>query len=64
MSKLRLCSIVFIIIAVIAFVPLAMEVFGHMDPDTIIVSARIFGVGILGSCICNVARVVQELKKK
>ena len=66
MSKLRLWSIIFLIIAVIVFVPLTIEIFGNMNPDIIIISASVFGVGILGSCICTIARVVHEyeLKKK
>ncbi len=66
MSKLHFWSIIFIVIAVIALIPLAVEIFGHMSTDIIIISASIFGVGLLGSCICTVARVVHnyELKKK
>ncbi len=66
MSKLRLWSIIFLVIAVIAFVSLTVETFGHMNPDTIIISASVFGIGILGTCICTIVRVVHEyeLKKK
>lgn len=66
MSKLYLWSIIFIVIEVIAFIPLTVEVFGHMNTDIIIVSSSVFGVGLLGSCICTIVRVVRnyELKKK
>lgn len=66
MSKLHLCSIIFIVIAVIALIMLAVEIFGHMNTDIITVSASAFGVGLLGSCICTIARAVRnyELEKK
>ena len=66
MSKLHLWSIIFLVIAVIALIPLAVEIFGYMNTDIIIVSSSVFGVGLLGSCICTIARVVRnyELKKK
>ncbi len=66
MSKLHLWSIIFLIIAIIALFPLTKEIFGHMNTDIIILSASVVGVGILGSCICTIARVAHqyELKKK
>ena len=66
MGKLHLWSIIFIVIEVLALIPLAAEIFGHMNTDIIIVSVSVFGVGLLGSCICTIARVVRnyELKKK
>ncbi|MCM1267133.1 MAG: hypothetical protein NC302_04435 [Bacteroidales bacterium] len=66
MNKLHLWSIIFIVIAAIAFIPLTAEIFGYMNTDIIIVTASVFGVGLLGSCICNIIRVVRnyELKKK
>ncbi len=66
MSKLHLWSIIFIVIAVIAIIPLTVEIFGHMNTDIIIVAASVCGVGVLGSCICTIARVVcnYKLKKK
>ena len=66
MSKLHLWSIIFVVIEVIALVPMGVEIFGHMNTDSIIVSAIVFGVGLLGSCICTIAGVVRNyvLKKK
>ena len=64
MSKLRLWSIIFLVIALIAFVPLTIEIFGDMNPDRIIGSARVFGAGMLGVCICTIARVIREYKSK
>lgn len=62
--KLRLLSIVFLVVAVIALIPLTLEVFGHMDPDTMIVSAIFVGIGLLGSCVCTLIRGVREMQKK
>ena len=64
MSKLHLLSIVFIVIAVISCISLGMEAFGDMNPDTIIILAIVFGVGLIGSCICTFARAIIEIKKK
>ena len=62
--KLRIVSIVFLVVALIAFIPLTLEVFGHMDPDTMMISAIIVGIGLLGSCVCTFARAMQEMKKQ
>ena len=64
--KLRIVSIVLLVVALIAMIPLTLEVFGHMDPDTIMISAIIVGIGLLGSCVCTIIRVLREyeLKKK
>lgn len=64
MSKLRLLSIIFISVAFIAWIPLTIEVFGDINPDVIIISASIFGVGIIGACTCSIIRAIRELKKK
>ena len=62
--KLWMLSIVFLLIAVIAFIPLTLEVFGHMNPDTMMTSAVIVGIGLLGSCVCTLVRSVREMQKK
>ena len=64
MSKLSMLNIVFIVIEIIAFIPLTIEVFGDMDPDIITISAVIFGVGMIGACICSFIRAVSKIKKK
>ena len=64
MSKLRLLSIIFIIIAFIAWIPLTIEIFGDINPDVIIISASILGVGIIGACGCSFIRAIRELEKK
>ncbi len=64
MGRLRLWSIIFLVIAVIAFVLLTVEIFGHINPDIIIILASVFGVGILGTCICTISKVVYEYKLK
>ena len=58
MSRLRLWSIIFLVIAVIAFVLLTMS------PDMIILKVSAWGVGILGACICTIVEVVHESKKE
>ena len=64
MSKLRLASVIFIFVEVIAFVPLTAEIFGDMNTDIIIVSALIALVGLIGSCTCSFIRAVHEIKRK
>ena len=62
--KLRIASIVFLVVALIAMIPLTLEVFGRMDPDTMMISAVIVGIGLLGSCVCTIIRSVREIEKK
>ena len=62
--KLRIVSVAFLVVALVAMIPLTLEVFGHMDPDTMMISAVVVGIGLLGSCVCSFARAVQELKRK
>lgn len=64
MSKLRLASVVFLIIEAFALIPLTVEIFGNLNTDIITVSAVFFFVGLIGSCICSFIRGVNELKKK
>ena len=60
MRKVYLLNVFFLVAEVISFIPLTIEIFGDMNPDIIIISASVFGVGILGSCICTIARVVHR----
>ena len=60
MRKVYLLNVFFLIAEVISFIPLTIEIFGDMNPDIIIIPASVFGVGILGSCICTIARVVHR----
>ena len=64
MNKAHVLQIIFVIVQVFAFIPLTVEVFGDMNPDTISVSAAVMGVGLLGNMICAIVRAVQESKKK
>lgn len=64
MSKLRLLSIIFFVIMVIAWIPLTIEIFGDMDPDVMILSASVFGGGLIGTCTCTIVRVVREYELK
>lgn len=64
MSKLRLAGIIFIVIAVIACIPLTVEIFGDMNTDIITVSALFTLVGLLGSCICSFIRGIGEYNNK
>ena len=51
MSKVNLLNIIFLIVEVITFIRLTIEIFGDMNPDVIIISAIIFGAGMIGNCI-------------
>ncbi|MBD5130335.1 MAG: hypothetical protein HDT43_10525 [Ruminococcaceae bacterium] len=64
MNKLRLAGIILGIVAIIAFIPLTIEIFGDMNTDIITVSALFVGVGLIGSCICSFIRGMLEYKKK
>ena len=64
MNKVHLLNIVFLIVEVIAFIPLTLVVFGDMKPDVLTISAIVFGVGMVGNCICVVVRFIFESKKK
>ena len=64
MSKLHLWSIIFLVIEIIALVPLGIEIFGHMNTDVIIISAVVFGIGMFGNIICTLARVAREYEQK
>ena len=60
MSKLYTLNIVFLIVSIIAFIPLTIEVFGGMNSDIMIVSVCVMGIGILGNSICAIIRVIRK----
>ena len=64
MSKMHLASVVFLIVEVIALIPLTAEIFGDMNTDIITVSAAAFFVGLIGNCLCSFIRALKEWKKK
>ena len=64
MRKVYVLQIVFVIVLVIAAIPLTIEVFGDMDPDIISASAIVLWLGLVGNAICAIIRAVQESKKK
>ena len=64
MNKTHGLQIIFVIVQVIAAIPLTAAVFGDMDPDVISVSAVAIWVGMLGNLVCAIIRAVQESKKK
>ncbi len=64
MKKIHLLNIIFLIAALIATVPLTIEVFGDMNPDVIRISAIIIGIGLAGNLICAIIRAVAESKKQ
>lgn len=64
MNKVHLLNIIFLIVEIIAFIPLTREIFGDMNPNVLTISAIVFGVGMVGNCICVIIRAVCESKKK
>ena len=64
MSKMHIASVVFLIVEVIALIPLTVEIFGDMNTDVITVSAAVFFVGLIGNCLCSFIRGLKEWKKK
>lgn len=64
MKKIWIWNIVFIVVAVIAFIPLTVEIFGELAYEEILPWSIIFLVGLFGSCICAFIRVGMNLKKK
>lgn len=60
MSKLRLLNMIFIVILVIAWIPLTTEIFGNMNPDVIIIWGIIMWVALIGACTCSIIRAIQE----
>ena len=63
MSKMHLASIIFLIVEVIALIPLTVEIFGDMNTDIITISAAVFFIGLIGNCVCSFIRAVSERKK-
>jgi len=57
MKKVWIAQIVFLLVLVIGVLLLALEIFGHMDPNRVILLAVITGVGLLGNCACALWRV-------
>ena len=53
----------FLIVSIIAFIPLTIEVFGGMNPDIMIVSVCVMGIGILGNSICAIIRAIKKKEK-
>ncbi len=64
MRKVHWLSVIFLMVEVIAFIPLTMEVFGDKNPQVLTISAIIFGVGMIGNGICVIVKANHELKKK
>lgn len=64
MNKVRLLNFIFLIIEIMAFIPLTIEVFGDMNPNVLTISAIIFGIGMIGNCICVIVKDIRELRKK
>lgn len=62
--KIYLQNVIFVMIEVFALIPLTIEALGDKNPDVLTVCAVLFGVGLIGSGVCAVARAVQELKEK
>lgn len=63
MSKLYILNIVFLLITIIAFIPLTIEVFGDMNPDIMIVSVCVMGIGVLGNSICAIIRAIKKFAR-
>ncbi len=62
--KVHWLSIIFLMVEVIAFIPLMIEVFGDMNPHVLTISAIVFGVGMIGNGICVIVKANHEWKKK
>lgn len=64
MRKVHWLSVIFLMVQVLAFIPLTVEVFGDKNPQVLTISAIIFGVGMIGNGICVIVKANHELKKK
>ena len=64
MNKAYVLQIIFVMVQVIAFIPLTVEVFGGMNTAVISVSTAVIGAGLLGNMICAIIKALQESKKK
>ena len=64
MNKLRLVSIIFLVIAILVWIPWTMEIYGDMNPDMLIVCGCIFGGAMAVSLVLSAVRVYMERKAK
>ncbi len=64
MRKVHLLNVIFLIVEVIALIPLTIEVFGDKNPNVLTISAIVFGAGMIGNCICVIVKSVYESKKE
>lgn len=65
MKRLWIAQIVFFLVLVTGIILLGLEIFVRgMDPDRVILFAVITGVGLLGSCVCALWRVHNQLSGK
>lgn len=63
MKKIYLLNRIFLIVALIAMIPLTIEVFGDRNPNVIRISAILIGIGLAGNLICAIIRAIVESKK-
>lgn len=63
MKKINLLNNIFLIVALIATIPLTIEVFGDRNPNVIRISAILIGIGLAGNLICAIIRAIVESKK-
>ena len=63
MKKINLLNRIFLIVALIAMIPLTIEVFGDRNPNVIRISAILIGIGLAGNLICAIIRAIVESKK-
>ncbi len=64
MKKIWITQIAFLLVLVFGALLLGLEIFGHMDPDRVILFAVITGTGLLGNCACTFWRVHGRLAGK
>lgn len=64
MKRIWIAQILFLLALVIGIMLLGLEIFGHMDPDRVILFTVLTGVGLLGSCACTLWRVHGQLAGK
>ena len=62
-KKINLLNNIFLIVALIATIPLTIEVFGDRNPNVIRISAILIGIGLAGNLICAIIRAIVESKK-
>lgn len=64
MKKLRLWSIIFLVIAILVWIPWTIEIYGDMDPDVLIACGCVFGTAMAVSLVLSAIRVYMERKAK